>query len=141
MNIAENAQSRCGGRLTVLIIENHAASLALLQDFLQARFPAWKIISAENVAEAVALSITRRPFFALADINLPDANGIDLAAALLKQRGDLRVIMVSVQDSALHRSLASAAGAAGYVRKDRIPLELEPLLGRLLAEAGEGVRQ
>ena len=67
------------------------------------------------------------------DIQLPDANGADLAADLQKRQPDLRILVVTAQVSPEVRAACKAAGAREFVTKPIEPAELYEKLRRLTA--------
>ena len=68
----------------------------------------------------------------LMDVNLPDANGIELTARIKALRPATEVIMVTNLGGSAYVERAHAAGAFGYVRKDKIYTDLLPFLTRAL---------
>ena len=131
-NTSNCVDAQATKRMTALVIDDHPAAQAALRDLLAAAFPLWTVLVAANASEAIAINARSHPALAIVDVNLPDANGIDLAAALKHQRPALVTVMISVQDGAHYRAQAQATGAAAYLRKDRLGTELEPLLRTLL---------
>ena len=119
----------------VLIVEDQAVIRALLRDFLQSSFPGLAISEAADGRRALQLARERRPHVVLMDVNLPDANGIELAAQIKALLPDTRVIMVTSLAGSAYLERARAAGAFGYVAKEKIFSELLPVLARALAAA------
>jgi CheY-like chemotaxis protein len=70
---------------------------------------------------------------AFVDIQLPDADGAELAAVLLRLQPELRVIAVTAQVSPEVRAACEAAGVRAFVTKPIEPAELYEKLRRLTA--------
>jgi signal transduction histidine kinase/ActR/RegA family two-component response regulator len=70
---------------------------------------------------------------AFVDIQLPDADGADLAAVLLRLQPELRVIAVTAQVSPEVRAACEAGGVRAFVTKPIEPAELYEKLRRLTA--------
>ena len=130
------------GRHNMLIVDDQAVMRALLRDFMQSSIHGLEVSEAGDGARALKLAQERRPQVVLMDINLPDANGIELTARLRELLPDTRVILVTSQAGSAYVERARAAGAFGYVTKDKIYAELAPLVAAALnpppARDGEG---
>ena len=59
------------------------------------------------------------------DIGMKELNGIEAAAIIARNNPSVRVIILSMHDTHDFVSEALKAGAAGYLLKDAVPLELE----------------
>lgn len=80
---------------------------------------------AGTIADARAAASRLRPDAVLLDVNLPDGNGIDLAADMTA-----RVLLTSTDASAVTERLLERCGAAGFVAKhDLFALDLRCYLG------------
>lgn len=117
----------------MLIVEDQAYMRRTLRRFLQSAFPDKEVRSAGSGATALALCRDHCPSVVLMDVELPDANGIDLAAQILQLLPGAAVIIVSDHSSAEHVRRAVAAGAAAYVTKDAVEKELIASIKAVLA--------
>ncbi len=71
-----------------------------------------------------------RPDLVLLDMHLPDANGVDLVAALRATGGHCEVVLISSRPLAGAGSCARRSGAAGFLAKEDLSgPALEELLG------------
>lgn len=120
------------GHPTVLIVEDRSAMRIVLGEFVRSAFPGCAVHEAADGAEAISKFAGHRPQLVLMDIGLPDANGIDLTHRFKTEAPETEVIVVSYQGSSAHVAHALAAGAAGYVTKDRLLSDLVPLMSRCL---------
>src|SRR5688572_18605479 len=80
--------------------------------------------SARTMAEGIELVRDRRPQVVLADYQLPDGDGAQVAAAVKAAHPETHVLMVTgtTSDSALLAAIE--AGCSGYVTKDQAVDEL-----------------
>src|SRR5216110_1454677 len=75
-------------------------------------------------AEAVSLALKARPDVILMDIAMPIMDGLQATKQIRKQWPNARVLMLTGSNSRTDVDRARAAGAAGYVTKERIAAEL-----------------
>jgi CheY-like chemotaxis protein len=85
---------------------------------------------AATMEEAIALAATLRPDAVLADVGLPDGDGLTLARRLAGLPWRPRIVLTSSDRDATTHEEALAAGAVGFVTKDTLP---DASLARLLA--------
>jgi two-component system nitrate/nitrite response regulator NarL len=76
---------------------------------------------AGTVAEAIELVRGLRPDAVLLDVGLPDGDGVTLAGRLASMPWRPRVVLTSSDPDATTDEDAVAAGAVGFVSKDRLP--------------------
>ena len=116
----------------ILIVEDQAAMRAALSVFLQTAFPGSRILEADSGARALAACLEHQPQLILMDICLPDANGIDLTRRIKALFRNVKIIIVSYLVGHTYVDQALAAGALGYVLKDRLITELIPVVAEAL---------
>lgn len=63
----------------------------------------------------------RTPYAILLDINLPDADGLEILQKIKEQNADIKVIMVTADASEQTKSRAVALGADAYITKPFLP--------------------
>lgn len=117
----------------MLIVEDQAYMRSILRRFLHLAFPERDIHEAGDGASALAHCSDHRPAVVLMDIELPDANGIELTAQIRRLLPGTAVIIVSGHTAAEHVRRALAAGACSYVTKDALAQELIPTIRAALA--------
>ncbi|MGH8640069.1 MAG: response regulator [Burkholderiales bacterium] len=125
----------------LLIVEDHAAMRAGLSVLLQTAFPGCRILEADNSARALAICFEHQPRLVLMDVCLPDANSIEFTGRLLKLFRDIGVIIVSNLNAQVYFEQARAAGALGYIVKDRLSDDLIPAVAGVLGIAPAGGRR
>jgi DNA-binding NarL/FixJ family response regulator len=86
------------------------------------------VAEASDGAEAIALFKEFNPDVTLLDVRMPAINGIEVAAAIRRQDGTARILMLSALngDEDIHKALE--AGASGYVLKDATEEKLIPAI-------------
>jgi DNA-binding NarL/FixJ family response regulator len=90
---------------------------------------------AADLKQALALIAQVRPDVVVLDINLPDYDGLDGLAELLRHFPALRVVMLSMHPEERYALPAMRAGAFGYVSKAAAAVELVDAVRRI-AEGG-----
>jgi DNA-binding NarL/FixJ family response regulator len=108
----------------VLIVDDHRLFAEALQAMLAADRRLEVVGLAASGEEAVRLTAARKPDVVLMDISMPGVNGVDATRTIVAEHPDVRVLMVTGSDARQDVDAARAAGATGYVTKDRIGAEL-----------------
>ena len=106
--------------IRVLIVDDHPLVREGIRQALAV--PGFDIVGdAGNGVDAIEKAHKLRPDVVVLDISLPGETGLSIAAKLLTQLPDTRVLMLSVHDNAEYVMGAVKAGAHGYLRKDSLP--------------------
>ena len=102
--------------LTVLIVDDHPSFRALARTVLQAE--GFDVVG-EAVDGASALKEAERlqPELVLLDAQLPDTDGVAVAAELTRGGGGPAVVLTSSRDAADFGPLVAESGALGFVAK------------------------
>ena len=116
----------------VLIVEDHAPMREAIRVCIEGSFSGLSIIEAPDGAAALKYVEAHSPSLVLMDINLPDANGLDLTRDILKQWPCTFVAAISIDTSAALSEQARAAGAVEFICKDNLFNTLLPLVGAAL---------
>jgi two-component system nitrate/nitrite response regulator NarL len=108
----------------VLIADDHPLFAEALRVTL-ATDPKLEVVGvAHDGAEAVELAQSLQPDVTLMDIAMPSMDGFEATRKLRELDPGARVLMLTGSNSRLDIDRARTAGAAGYVTKDRIALDL-----------------
>lgn len=106
-------------RRTALIVDDHDGFRAAARLVLESG--GWIVVGEVDSADAaVAAAVARRPTLVLLDVSLPGDDGFAVARRLFMAGVGDAVVLVSSRDEPGYAELARAAGAAGFVRKDRL---------------------
>jgi two-component system chemotaxis response regulator CheY len=106
--------------LDVLIVDDSAAIRKILQRVLrQAELPLGQIYEAGDGLEALKTLDSQRVDLVLADINMPNMDGLQLLERVKTNEKwkHLPVVMVTTEGSESKVMSAAKLGAVGYVRK------------------------
>jgi DNA-binding NarL/FixJ family response regulator len=101
---------------TVLIVDDHPTFRASARRMLEA---GGYVVVGEAEDGRAALAATRelRPEVVLLDVQLPDANGFDLAEEITRADGSPAVVLTSSRDAEDYAGLLVRSGARGFVPK------------------------
>jgi two-component system chemotaxis response regulator CheY len=106
--------------LDVLIVDDSAAIRKILQRVLrQADVPLGEVYEAADGLDALKVLDSQKVSLVLADINMPNMDGLQLLRKLKEdeQWKSLPVIMVTTEGGQAKVMAAAELGAAGYIRK------------------------
>jgi two-component system cell cycle response regulator DivK len=117
----------------ILVVEDNALNMKLFRDVLIAT--GYRAIEATTGGEAVGLAVERMPDLVLMDIQLPDADGVDVLRRLRTddRTAAIPVLAVTAQAMQGDRERFLAAGFDGYVSK---PLNVRELIGTVQHHCG-----
>jgi DNA-binding response OmpR family regulator len=100
---------------TILVVDDEADFLSTYRRIL-AR-PGYRIVVAGTVQEALAALHAESPVLVVADLRLPDGDGLGIVRAARALRTPPPVVVVTGFGSDKSRKEAAAAGVAAYVTK------------------------
>lgn len=104
--------------ITIVIAEDQSMVLGALRALLDIEPDLRVVGQARNGKVALELVAKHRPDILLTDIEMPEATGLELAAAVQKAGYATRVIILTTFARAGYLRRAMEAGAAGYLLKD-----------------------
>jgi two-component system, response regulator RegA len=115
---------------TCLVLDDDTPFRVRLAKALDAR--GFTTLTAETVAEALAIVRRTPPAFAVLDMRLADGSGLDVVDVLQSEREDARVIMLTGYGNIATAVAAVKAGAIDYLAK---PADADDVTRALLAES------
>jgi two-component system, response regulator RegA len=124
--MAERWQARSIER-TVLIVDDDKPFLQRLARAMETR--GFTVRTAESVADGLMQLETASPAFAVVDLRLGDANGLDVISALKARRPDARAIVLTGYGNIASAVNAVKLGAVDYLSK---PVDADDVVHALL---------
>jgi len=110
------------GKPRVLIADDHKIVLEGLRSLLQSEFEI--VGEVEDGRTLVAETERLRPELVVADISMPNLNGIDAARQIKKIDEHIRIVFLTMHADVAYAAGAFEAGASGFVLKHSAPQEL-----------------
>ncbi len=110
--------------IKILIADDHAVVAEGLKHLVEAQSDLQVVGTAGDGREAVRLAKETSPDVVLMDLSMPELNGADAARAILGERPECKVIVLSMYAEREYVRRALKAGATGYVVKRSAAKEL-----------------
>lgn len=119
---------------SVMIVDDSATMRLITRKFLETSgFNIGRIEEAASGAEALEKLAKEPVELVLCDMNMPEMNGVELVKKIrgeIKGGGDIKIIMISAEDSEEYVREITAAGADGHITK---PFNAKKLLNGIAA--------
>lgn len=103
--------------IRVILVDDHAVVRTGYHRLLDAEPGMHVVGEAANADEANALVVRSEPDVALVDLSLKGSSGIEAIRGMLARRPKLKILVLSMHDSAGHVTQALRSGAHGYLTK------------------------
>jgi two-component system response regulator RegA len=114
---------------TLLIVDDDKPFLQRLASAMQTR--GFAVTTAESVSEGLRQVEHAAPSFAVVDMRLGDGNGLDVIAALKRNRPEARAIILTGYGNIATAVNAVKLGAVDYLAK---PVDADDVVAALLAQ-------
>ena len=101
----------------ILIVDDHPMMRQGLAQLIEHESDLAVAAEADTAAQALNQIAARKPDLVLADISLPDRNGLELIKDLQVYHPGLPVLVVSMHDESLYAERVLRAGGRGYIMK------------------------
>lgn len=122
-------------RIRVVIVDDHPVVRQGVASLLEDEADIEVVAQGGTAAEALALQRAHEPDVMLLDLRLPDGAGVDVILALLAERPERRIVVLSTYDGDDDIFRALEAGARSYLLKN---MSYQQIVGALRAvHAGE----
>ncbi len=118
-------------RLRVVVVDDTECFLEVACALVQFHELADVIGTARDGADAIHAAATLEPDLVLMDVRMPGMNGLEAAAILAQNFPEVRVILMSSEDTPAMRQQARRCGADQFISKMTLAEELVPVLGAL----------
>jgi DNA-binding NarL/FixJ family response regulator len=110
--------------LTLLIADDNELFVSALEGLLGNDASVRVVASAPDGKAATELAAALRPDVVLMDLSMPHMDGFEATKKILADTPGTAVVVLTGSDDPADHERAQTAGAAGYVTKDRILVEL-----------------
>jgi excisionase family DNA binding protein len=120
------------GRKRVLLVDDNPTQLSALSRSLKRHADRLEIVTANNGIDALVLVGSFHPHFVVLDIFMPEIDGLEVCRRL-KKRHETRDLQVVVVSGGLTPAIERKALEAGAVRCLPKPIDVQALLGCVLA--------
>jgi DNA-binding NarL/FixJ family response regulator len=129
LNRSKSARSCAVNLIRVLLADDHALVRAGIRSLLE-KIPGIEVVGeASNGREALALVRSELPNLVLIDIAMPELNGLDTLAKIVKNFPGVKVVVLSAHANEEYVIRALRSGASGYMLKDAATAELQLAIG------------
>jgi DNA-binding NarL/FixJ family response regulator len=118
-------------RIKVMVVDDSLQFASAVAQFLSCSGSFEVLASAHSGVEALGRASTEQPDLMFIDINMPGMSGLAVASSIKGLQAPPKVVMMTLEDSAEHRAGAIAAGADGFVPKDKFAGELHDVVETL----------
>ena len=116
---------------TILTIDDDELIRELIEHHLVSA--GYRVVTAENGLNGVALAVSEDVDLVLCDLGLPDLSGVDVVSTLKARNVAAPVVIVSgMVDNRMHEEL-NAAGAAAYIIKPFMRQDLLSVVEKTLS--------
>ena len=116
--------SRQEGKITVVLVDDHAVVRGALKALLEGQEDLEVIGEAGDIASARAILAEAQPRVLVLDVNLPDGLAVDSLAELREASPATEIVLLTMERDLTLARRALGAGAKGYLFKDSAHLEL-----------------
>jgi DNA-binding NarL/FixJ family response regulator len=118
----------------VLIVDDHAFIRRGVQTILDP-FPEWEFCGeADNGKDAIRLADELKPEVIIMDVSMPGLNGIEATRAIRKTQPAVKIVLLTLHESAELLRSGFRAGARGYLLKTDAEQELVKALTAVIGE-------
>jgi len=117
----------------ILLVDDHVLVRAGIRALIESMDGMRIVAEASNGREAVAMAREHSPDLIIMDVSMKELNGIDATESIMATAPATRVLILSMHAAEEFVRRAMRAGAAGYVVKDSVPLELKLAIDAIVA--------
>lgn len=119
--------------MNILLVEDHPIFRFGVKHLLMGRWPQAHIQEADSLRSALAAIPTAAWDVVVADLNLPDAVGLEAVTTLRRAAGNARILVLSLHEEAAYARQVLLQGAQGYLTKENAPDQLIAAIEQVVA--------
>ncbi|MBL8450007.1 MAG: response regulator transcription factor [Elusimicrobia bacterium] len=119
--------------IRILLVDDHAVVRNGYRRLLDAESGLRVVAEAASAEEANAAVAREKPDIALVDLTLKGSSGIEAIRGMLARRPEMRILVLSMHESASHVTQALRSGAHGYLTKYCEPIEVIEGIRKVMA--------
>jgi len=116
----------------VLVVDDSPVDRHLVGGLLNSQ-PGWQVFFASNGAEALEFLKNSNPDVILTDLLMPDVDGVELVLKIRKEFSKIPIILMTAHGNEELAVRVLRAGAASYVPKKLLSVELHSTLNEVLS--------
>ena len=127
----------------VLIVDDSSSMRAIIRKIMKVSgFNIGELLEAADGKEAIKVLTDEWVDLVLADINMPNMNGLELISEMKKDEmlKSIPVVMVTTEGSEKRIQESMKLGASGYIKKPFLPEEIKRTLSAIMGEDEDGQR-
>lgn len=117
--------------LRILIVDDNQEFIQAAMHYFENIQEIHKVVSVSDGMTALKEFDIVSPHLVLVDFTMPGMNGLETTRLLKARAAGVRLIMLSVEDSAEHRQAAYEAGADAFVAKSEFASQIVRTILRL----------
>lgn len=117
----------------VVIVDDHPMVTEGIESILETYGDILVVGCLNNGQDIIDQVDTLKPDVILLDLNMPGINGLSTTEILLENHPDIRVLILSMHDSAEYIQTALSHGAKGYILKDVPTDEIKTAIDAVMA--------
>jgi len=103
--------------ISIMLVDDHEVVRTGLKSFLESQEGLEVIAEASSGAEALELSLDKRPDVVIMDISMPDMDGLETTRRMIISCPECRVLALTVHNDKQYFFEMLSAGATGYITK------------------------
>jgi DNA-binding NarL/FixJ family response regulator len=108
----------------ILIIDDHPLVRESLKKIIQRESDLKVCGEAEDRDRALELASDTQPHLAIVDLTLKSSYGLELIKDLCNHHPEVKIVVLSMHDEALHAERVIRAGARGFISKQEVPVKI-----------------
>ena len=137
-DVAEEKGQQTESKFLVLVVDDSPDNVAFISLDLQQQ--GYRVVTASNGEDAIAVATQTLPNLILMDINLPNLDGLGATRRIREATAlrDVPVIAITAFSTEGFQRAAYDVGVSGYLTKPIDMDRMHQLIARLLSPAGSG---